>query len=56
MTTDVREERVFSKIVVQENPVEPDAPFDIVLRSNKLKITLPGDPDSNLISLIQVLS
>ncbi len=57
MTTDVREERVFSKIVVQEDPVEPDAPFDIVLRSNKLKITLPAyDPDSNLISLIQVLS
>ncbi|WP_170756157.1 helix-turn-helix domain-containing protein [Ruegeria lacuscaerulensis] len=57
MTTDLWEERVFSEIVVQENPVEPDVPSEIVLRSNKLKITVPAyHPVSNLISLIQALS
>jgi transposase-like protein len=57
ITTDVREERVFSEIVVQEDPIEPDVPSEIVLRTNQLEITLPAYyPVSDLISVIQALS
>ncbi|MBO9413676.1 MULTISPECIES: hypothetical protein [unclassified Ruegeria] len=57
ITTDVREERVFSEIVVQEDPIEPDVPSEIVLRSDQLEITLPAYyPVSDLISVIQALS
>lgn len=53
----VQEERIFSEVIVQENPTEPDSLSEIVLRSDKLEITLPASyPVSDLVSVIQALS
>ena len=55
--TEFREERTFSEIVIQEDPIEPLASSEIVLRRDKLEITLPASyPVSDLVSVIQALS
>ena len=55
--TEFREERTFSEIVVQEDPIELLASSEIVLRGKQLEITLPAScPVSDLVSVIQALS
>ena len=55
--TNVREERMFSEVIVQEDHTEPNSLSEIVLRRDKLEITLPTSyPVSDLVSVIQALS
>ncbi|WP_282076963.1 hypothetical protein [Epibacterium ulvae] len=55
--TKVREERLFSEVVIQEDPIEPEVPTEIVLRNDQLEISLPASyPVSDLVSVIQALS
>ncbi|MBO9478199.1 hypothetical protein J7382_11695 [Shimia sp. R11_0] len=53
----IKEERMFSEVIVQEDPSVPDSLSEIVLRGKQLEITLPASyPVSDLVSVIHALS